>query len=215
VENLPLLPHERHDCCDSSAAGVEGQIVAVRRALQNGDANSALGRLLDGYRDYLLLVANRELAGALHQKVAPSDIVQETMIEACRGFAGFAGTSEAELLGWLRQILVNNLADAARRFQRTAKRDVLREQHFSDSHADLAHQLIDPQPTPMSALLENESTELLFLALSRLPEHYRRVILLRNLELLSFPQIGEQLRITSDAAYKLWLRAIKCLSKEV
>jgi RNA polymerase sigma-70 factor, ECF subfamily len=215
VEDLSPFPHDRLDGGDAPAAVVERRIAAVRLALQSGSASSVLGSLLEGYRDYLLLVANRELAGGLHQKAAPSDIVQETMIEAFRGFVAFTGTSEAELLGWLRQILVNNLTDAARRYQGTAKRDVLREQYFSDSRADLAHQLVDPQPTPMSALLENESTEQLFLAMSRLPDHYRRVIVLRNLELLTFPQVGEQLRITEAAAYKLWLRAIKRLSKEV
>lgn len=215
MDDLSPLPHDQHGAGASPAAGAERRIAAVRLALQSGSANSILGRLLDGYRDYLLLVANRELANGLHQKVAPSDIVQETMIEACQGFAGFTGISEAELLSWLRQILVNNLADTARRFHGTAKRDVFREQQFSDSQGDLAHQLIDPQPTPMSTLLANESAERLFLAMSQLPDHYQRVIVLRNLELLTFPQIGEQLQITSDAAHKLWLRAIKRLSKVV
>ncbi len=59
-------------------------------AAQNG-SREALGRLLDGCRQYLLLIANQELHTDLRGKVAPSDIVQETYLDAQRDFPTFEG----------------------------------------------------------------------------------------------------------------------------
>jgi hypothetical protein len=47
--------------------------------------------------------------------VSASDLIQETICEADRGFASFRGAAEAELLAWLRQILGHNVADQLRR----------------------------------------------------------------------------------------------------
>ena len=59
-------------------------------------------------------------------KGGASDLVQETFLEAQRDFPRFQGTSEAELLGWLRQMLLNNVANFTRHY-RITKREVGRE----------------------------------------------------------------------------------------
>jgi RNA polymerase sigma-70 factor (ECF subfamily) len=45
-------------------------------------SREALGRLLEGCRHYLLLMANQDTGPDLRAKVAPSDLVQETFLEA-------------------------------------------------------------------------------------------------------------------------------------
>ena len=99
-----------------------GQLAAARRGNDN-----ALGELLKACRAYLLLVAHQEIAPALMAKAGPSDLVQETFLEARRDFGEFRGLTEAEFLGWLRKILLNNLANFRRRYRRTGKREVTRE----------------------------------------------------------------------------------------
>src|SRR5258708_6099511 len=47
----------------------------------------------------------------MRRKVAPSDLVQETMADAVRDFADFEGENEAQFLAWMRQILLYNLPD--------------------------------------------------------------------------------------------------------
>src|SRR3954453_23881731 len=80
----------------------------------------------DQYRPYLYLLA-RSHTGRRHQaRIDPSDIVHQTLLDAHQKDAQFRGKSAAELMGWLRQILANNLADAVRGMAR-AKRDVTRE----------------------------------------------------------------------------------------
>jgi RNA polymerase sigma-70 factor, ECF subfamily len=74
---------------------------------------AALGQLLDGYRNYLWLLARAQTNAALRSKASPSDLVQDTFLEAYRAFRDFEGTGEAALLAWLRRILIrNSIADA-------------------------------------------------------------------------------------------------------
>src|SRR6476661_9104426 len=80
-----------------------------------GDA-ATLGQLLELYRRYLSLLARVQIGRHLQGKVDASDVVQETFLEAHRNFPRFRGTSEGELVRWLRQILATRLADLLRRY---------------------------------------------------------------------------------------------------
>jgi RNA polymerase sigma-70 factor (ECF subfamily) len=68
---------------------VERMIAAV----QQGE-HSELGVLLNLYRGYLLTVAGHELGSDVVAKAAPSDLVQETFLEASQAFADFRGSTE-------------------------------------------------------------------------------------------------------------------------
>lgn len=211
MNSVPRLPADESARKDSQPIELD-LIFQARR----GDG-TALGELLQGCRDYLLLIANRDLGNDLHRKVSPSDLVQETMADALRDFAAFRGDNEAQLLAWMRQILVNNMAGAVARFRNTAKRDITREHEAESalSNQRLAALLVDPQPTPATDLLATEARVQLVAALGLLPGNYRRVIALRNMEMLTFVEIGERLGCSADSARKLWDRAIRRLSREL
>src|SRR5438270_11608096 len=100
-------------------------------ASARGGEAPALGRLLERYRRYLGLLARLEVDRRLQGKLDPSDLVQEAFLEAHRDFAQFRGTTEAELLAWLRQVLVRNLANQVRRYLGTCGRDVRLERELS------------------------------------------------------------------------------------
>ena len=78
-------------------------------------------------RAYLLLVAERRLPPELKAKEGASDLVQETLLEAQRGFGHFEGRTAADLRAWLRRLLLNKVAHAARRYRGTEKRRLARE----------------------------------------------------------------------------------------
>jgi RNA polymerase sigma-70 factor (ECF subfamily) len=121
------------------------------RQARAGDG-AALGRLLETYRTYLRFLVRQQIGRRLQSKADPSDLVQEALIGATRDFGQFRGTTEKELLAWLRQILASLLANLIRHYQGTHKRDVRLETQMQaaleESSQALARGLIDSQPSP-------------------------------------------------------------------
>jgi len=175
----------------------------------------ALGKALHACQNYLLLIAGQELAADLHAKAGASDLVHDTFLDAQRDFAQFHGTSEAELLAWLRQILVNNVAKFTRSF-RTRKREVNREVVLAadDSAGSGAPPVRDPTQTPSTQAVEREQAQALRRTMDQLPDDYRRVLVLRYVEGRSFEEIGPLLNRSADAARKLFARAMQQLKME-
>jgi RNA polymerase sigma-70 factor (ECF subfamily) len=187
-----------------------------RLLLARGGDASALGQVLEACRGYLLLIARRQLEPDLQAKGGASDLVQETFFEAQRDFAQFHGGSEAELLAWLRRLLLNNLANFSRSYRSTVKRAVGREVPLepdgSNNEPDRGLAAGDPSPSSLAA--QNEQAQALWEALARLPDDHRQVIQLRYLEERSFEEIGRLMNRSSDAARKLWARAMERLRQE-
>jgi RNA polymerase sigma-70 factor (ECF subfamily) len=180
-------------------------------------SREALGQLLESCRDYLLLIAGQELDVDLRAKGGASDLVQETFLEAQRDFIQFRGDSEAELLGWLRRLLLNNLANFSRQYRTTGKRHVEREVPLQgqSSSFDLRDNLAASVPTPAEQAMEQEQADLVDRVLERLPEDYRQVLLWRYREELAFEEIARRLGRTENAVRKLWARALERFQAEM
>ncbi len=172
----------------------------------------ALGQALIAFRDYLLLVANEELGQALQAKAGASDLVQETFIRAQRGFDNYRGRSASEWRAWLRTILIRHLANERRQFETTRKRQIHREVSlFAGPRFDSE----DRDESPSRELARRERADALIEAVSRLPEHYREVVVWHHREKLGFEEIGRRRGISADAARKLWSRALLRLREEL
>jgi RNA polymerase sigma-70 factor, ECF subfamily len=186
-------------------------------AAARAGSQDALGQALADCRAYLLMIAGRELDRDLHAKAGASDLVQETLLEACRDFDGFHGHTEAELLDWLRKLLLHNLADFRRRYRGTKKRAMAREfvpvsdRSLGDPHL----QAIAHGSSPSELRIRHEELEAVERALERLPDDYRRVILYRYQDELPFDEVGRRMGRTANAVEKLWLRAIERLRREL
>lgn len=180
-------------------------------------SREALGQVLEAYRAYLLLIANRQLDANLRAKGGASDVVQETFLEAQRDFAGFQGQSEDELQAWLRQLLLNNVANFARRYRGTGKRqldrEVALEPETPSGQGDRG--LAADTPSPSGRAIAAEEVLALENALSRLPEDYRQVISWRHQEGLGFDEIARRFDRSENAVRKLWFRAVERLEQEL
>src|SRR5262245_31396195 len=91
---------------------------------------------LERHRDYLHLLARLHLSPRLRSKLDASDVVQETLLKASAHRVQFRGQADGELAAWLRQILVNTLADALRAFG-GPKRDAALEASLDQSSSRL------------------------------------------------------------------------------
>lgn len=180
-------------------------------------SDDALGECLQACRAYLLLIAREEFSADLMAKAGASDIVQDTFLEAQRDFSQFHGESEEEFLGWLRTILLHNMANLRRRYRDTAKRRVSRELSIDGQRALQSWQDALPArvQSPSSHAIRDEQETAIDEALLRLPDEYRLVICLRNRDGWSFDEIGASLDKTANAARKLWSRAIERLQREL
>jgi RNA polymerase sigma-70 factor (ECF subfamily) len=180
-------------------------------------SRDAVGELIDGYRTYLLLIANQELDPAIRAKLGASDVVQETMLTAQQAIGDFRGSTHEEMLGWLRGILLNDLLEAGRSYRGTAMRNVGREIPIDgDSRLNQPPiEIRNNQDTPSVGAAETELETVLYAAMSRLSKEHQQVLRLRNWQQLPFADIGSEMNRTPDAARKLWSRAVLQLQREL
>jgi RNA polymerase sigma-70 factor (ECF subfamily) len=189
----------------------DGWLTDALSAARAGSAD-ALGRLLDAFRPYLLLIANHE-RGIVDTRLphAPSDFVASAFLRAIDDFDQFRGQSAEELAGWLRTILLRHIIDLGRRY-RAEKRCVGREFSLdADSQHHLEEQLLAADPAPERSLLRDEDAERIRTALEHLPGSYAQVIVLRDRDSLPFEEVGRRLGRSTESARKLHYRALKQL----
>jgi RNA polymerase sigma-70 factor (ECF subfamily) len=197
----------------ASAGPYPEQLLCLVRAGQV----EAVGPLLELYRNYLSLLARLEIGRRLQRKVDDSDLVQETYLQAHRHFAQFRGTTEAELVSWLRQILADVVAKLVRHYYGTQRRDVRLERdlvaELEQSSRVLGEGLVARQSSPSQQAARREQAVLLADALQQLPESYREVIILVHLEGLGFPLVARRMGRTVDSVKNLWARAVPRLRR--
>jgi RNA polymerase sigma-70 factor (ECF subfamily) len=189
----------------------------LRRA-RSGDTN-ALGELLERFRSYLTLLARLQISRRLRGKADPADLVQETFLDAHAAFPRFRGATEAELAGWLRQILAANLVDLIRRYVGAGRRDVRLERALVDeveqSSRDWKLHLAAVQSSPSQQAARREQDVLLADAIARLPDAHREVLILHYLEGLSHPDVARRMGRTLDSVKNLWARALGKLRRSL
>ena len=203
---------------DEQSEQDEFELDTVRLLIEQargGDVH-AKSELATQVQGYLAMMADRKLNPAVRSNVNPSDIVQHTLIRMVDGIDKFRGTTRAEFFGWLNTI-VQNESSRANRYYRSQKRDVSRERSMAqpDSGSFFFAEPSDDQPTPQTNALSKERVQLLHQLLKRLPDDYAEAIRLRNLEQLSFREIGEKMDRSEAAAHKLWSRAIEKFQTEL
>jgi RNA polymerase sigma-70 factor, ECF subfamily len=178
----------------------------------------AFGELLEQCHRDIRLLAQHLLGTTLKTRMDASDLVQEAYLEAHRDFPSFTGSTQAELLAWLRRILARNVVDHARHQNaaiRNPRRHVSLEALLAQSNLSLQDVLAAAAPSPSSAAARSERAVRLAEALAGLPRDYRDVIILRNLEGLRFPEVAARMGRSAGAVRMLWARALERLSEVV
>jgi RNA polymerase sigma-70 factor, ECF subfamily len=165
--------------------------ILVRR-LKAGDAD-AFEELVRTSGGRLLAVARR----FLRDEEAARDVVQETFLSAFRAIQGFDGHSQ--LSTWLHRIAVNAALMRLRVRQRRAEQSIepLLPAFADDGHH--AEPVMSWTDCPERALEQKQMRAVMRAAIGELPDSYRTVLLMRDIEGLSTQEAADILGISENA----------------
>ena len=110
------------------------------------------------------------------------DVVQEAVLRAFRGFDGLRGQ---DARAWLMTIVRNCHYTARKREQRHAAEPLPEDPESWDPET-----LAAATPDPESALIQRDQQQALAALLAQLPDDYREVLVLREIEDLDYRQIA-------------------------
>ena len=177
-----------------------------------------VGPVLEQFRAYLRLLARLQCPPRLRRKLDPSDVVQQTLLQAWQALPQLRGRGDAEVAAWLRQILAHNLANALRdlgRLKRDANRERPLEAALADSSARLEGWLAAEQSSPSEKAQRNEQLLRLATALEALPEAQREALTLHHLQGWTLDQVGRQLGRSPSAVAGLIKRGLQQLRQQL
>jgi len=182
---------------------------------RRGEA-SARDELFASCRSFVGLCARAQLEQKLRRKVDASDLVQQSLLDAHRGFERFRGSTPDEWMAWLRRIVSNNALDLIRHHVQADARAVSRERPLEGGPetSTVAFNPFEPaarQETPSQVLMGMERHLELAAAIEQLSEDHREVVYLRNVLGLPFDEVATRMERSRGAVQMLWMRALETL----
>ncbi len=146
-----------------------------------------------------------------------SDVVQEVLVEVVRQFPQFTGQNEAALVGWLRRLVGQKLADLGRYHSRAKRAGASTALPLEGAATDAgggfrpgeeSGRLLDmlslSQTSPSQAVSRREQIVLLADALAALPVAEADILWLYSAENLSFEAIGERVGLSRKSIRGIW-----------
>jgi len=190
--------------------------IQLARDAAAGD-RSALDRLLLREYDPLLRFIRSLTPQGIARRVAPEDLLQETLLRAARGIKSFDCGNPDGLRPWLHAIARNVIHDARKAHQagRRDERREVRQQRAAPDDSVIA--LLDLLPadgrTPSRSAARHEAAAAIRVALTSIPDDYRRAITLRYIDALPVAEIAAQMGRTDRAVHMLCNRGLKALAE--
>lgn len=164
----------------------------------------------------LLATFERPIYNFLHRLLedpedAP-DVTQEVFLKVFRNIRNFRG--ECSLKTWLYRITVNEAFNRRRWFSRHRRRETSLEEREegSPSVADL---LSDPRENQYEQLLRLERKQAVERALAEIQETFRAVVVMRDIEGLSYEDIAEILQTPLGTVKSRILRGREALKQKL
>jgi RNA polymerase sigma-70 factor (ECF subfamily) len=167
-----------------------------------------IAAMVFSYRPSLKAIAAGLLPDHIKSRVDDSDLVQETLLKAVAQADQIRATCPEQLEAWLKETLLNSVRDCIK-FHGRQQRAVSRE-HFLPLES-----LRSTDPSASEQIRKQETKEIVLSAVMDMPDDYRTVLLLRQQMDLTFPEIGERMKRTPEAARMLWGRALVALGEKL
>jgi RNA polymerase sigma-70 factor (ECF subfamily) len=154
----------------------------------------------------------------LNGRIDPSDVVQETYLDATRRIGEFQSQAKSvSFLTWFRFLAVQRLVDLHRRHLGTQARDASLEVSLNrpagplTSSVWLADQILDHRESGSEAVLRTELREMVRAALDQLDPLDREVLAMRHYEMLSNQEVAALLEISVKASSNRYVRGVRRL----
>jgi RNA polymerase sigma-70 factor (ECF subfamily) len=184
----------------------------LRHAAQ-GDG-PALQWLLERHRARLRRMIAVRLDDRLSSRLDPSDVVQETLLDAARKFEDYLRDRPLPFYPWLHRLASERLAQAHRYHLRSLCRGAGREQAegrpwAGSSALRLAERLATVGTSPSKQLIRDEERRSIWRALGELSEQDREILVMRYLDGLAYSEIAAVLGITEGTARVRHYRALQ------
>jgi len=183
------------------------------------DNPEAVNQLFARYQSRVLRIVRLRLTGDQRSrlKLQSMDVMQEVFIYAFQHLKDFEPKSQGHFLNWLSNRVRHYICDRIdflSRQKRTAPGgEISTDQEFVPTGGTKAIkiQIKGSGPTPSQFAVSKEREELIDSILDLLDPDEREIIIRRNLEEYSFPEIGRLLGKSEEAARKQYCRAFKKL----
>lgn len=171
--------------------------------------HQALEELLSRHRTWIRRIVDLRLDKRLRTRIDPSDVVQDIHLEVSRRIDDYLARDPMPFRLWLRQTAYENLLALRRKHLEAECRSVEKETSLpQDSSLQLAQQLLGRDNAPDQKLLEAELLDRIHVAMDRLSELDREILLLRFFEGLTNEEVTELLRLEPATASKRYGRAL-------
>jgi RNA polymerase sigma-70 factor, ECF subfamily len=164
------------------------------------------------YREHVDLMyrfANR-LCG---ETEAAKDLVQETFLNAYRGFNKFRG--EAQISTWLYTIAARACIRMRRKRKGEPERELSLDEFIPSADGEFRLQIPVEGQTPEEALQNKELRQALDAAINKLPKKYKMVLVLRDMEGLSAKEVGTIMGVNERAVKSRLHRARLFVRREL
>ncbi|MCS7469619.1 sigma-70 family RNA polymerase sigma factor [Stieleria sp. ICT_E10.1] len=189
-----------------------------RANLGDGEARD---KLFAAHRRYLRVLIDLRMDDAIRVRVDPSDVVQETQLVASRRLDDFLQRRPTSFRIWLRRKALERLVDLRRRHLHAEKRSVRREVTLSDRSSmalargsmALARGMIPRSPSEIAS--DRETAQQVRIAVRRMKETDREVLLLRHVEELTNAEVANVMDVDSATASQRYGRALRRLRQEL
>jgi RNA polymerase sigma-70 factor, ECF subfamily len=169
----------------------------------------AFDRLFTRHRDALRATVSLRFDPALRGRLDPSDVVQDTQMEAFRRLPEYLQRQPMPFHLWLRKMAYERLIMMRRRHLGASCRAVGSELPLPEqSSVMLAKNLLANEKSPSQQVETAELAHRVRLALAQLPDMDREILLMRTFEMLSYDDIACVLEIESATARKRYGRAL-------
>jgi RNA polymerase sigma-70 factor (ECF subfamily) len=142
------------------------------------------------------------------------DCAQQTFVKVYRSLKGFR--FEAEFATWLYTIAVNTCRNRLASAEFKARRKMVALDPAEDTGRSVGlSDLADPSPSPLAQLQQKELSSLLQNAIDDLPEEARAVVVLRDMEGLSYEEIAQVTGYNLGTVKSKLARARKALKESL